>query len=188
MRTRTFFFGALALWALAWVLPSYDPRLSDGKDMYGWHCYWTIMGLSPKLLSSGELWATAQGVSAWTNLLIPAAVLALHRRRSPRLLRALPVLFAVAWAVNLIWLGGDPPEAVLLIGYYLWLFGFLLLGGAILALVRNPDPAAGSLLVPDPDRPVAGGVLTALVVVGFLLLFVPLALGVAELLEKPTTG
>ena|ERR1044071_9474899 len=76
---------------------------------------------------------------------------------------------------------GDP-DARLLAGYYLWLAGFLLLAGTVLAVLRKQDPAAASLLVPRPDA-AAGGLLTAGAVVALLLLLVPLALGLSDLFD-----
>jgi len=161
-------YGALAVWALPWALPSL--AVDDGT-LYGWHCF--LYAMAFRFLMDEPLGRTLiESASPWTNFLVPIAVLTLERRRESWLRRRLAPLLFVSWALNLVWIWPMrvDPHVRLLPGYYLWMVSFLLLALAVPALLRREDPSA--LSAPDgsapPSKALRAGAIIALLVLGAL--------------------
>jgi hypothetical protein len=116
----------------------YGVSLATG-GVPGWQAF--RLALSPiwrldNVQADSALAAVVATVSGLTNLLVPVAVVALLRvPRGTRTPRLLGWLLLGAAALNSTWfvLGADRWE--LRIGYYLWVFSFLVLG---IAALRHP--------------------------------------------------
>ncbi len=153
-KNQRLLFGALAVWTVAWLLPSYFLQITGaGSNLYGWQCYRSAaLNIDSYSRQGGGLIALLKILSPWTNFLIPIAILSLDRARpGSRLRRGLPALLIGSGLVNLSWLSQIKD---LRIGYYLWLAGFLALGFVISTLLREEGADPRSPFY--PDRPGAG--------------------------------
>jgi len=139
-RARRLLFVALAAWTIAWVLPSVEWV----KTLYGWECFRTAVALLSK--GWGLLVILAVALSLLTSFLVPIAVFVLDGRRPTGLRRKLPALMIGSFLMNLVYL---PYTTFLLVGYYLWVGGFLALGLVIRALLRAEGTEPRSPFVSD---------------------------------------
>lgn len=148
-KTQRQLFLALAVWTVAWLLPSCVLAvMGEGRSLWGWECYrLAALNIGSYQEQGGGPIALLKILSPWTNFLVPLAILSLDRRRTgSRFRRMLPAFLIGSWLVNLSWLSQIKS---LRIGYYLWMMGFLALGLAISTLLREEGAEPRSPFYPD---------------------------------------
>jgi hypothetical protein len=170
---RTIAIGA-TVWLTAWLLPTVNENPGIG---HGWYAFFYVLTsatpglLRPWLLFDDGFLAGVTGlavaVAPLTNIVLVASLLGAFAWSAHARLKWLAWAMAACALVNLVWLI-EPSH--LLIGYYAWLTGFVVVAAGTYLLVRErvaPAAGAGRIAARGPFGLALAGVMAALFLAAF---------------------